>query len=1240
MLFFQHRRGLKTLGILAFAAAALLFWSTRSGSLEAAPTAGADTATFDHFVKPLFERNCMMCHDTDTATAGIRVDQLDASFEDRQIRFWEAIRTKIGDGTMPPPGLPAPTAEERKQMVDWITQNIEAARVRQAPKNGMSRRLTVAQYRNTLRQLLLLDDDLTTGVPPDAISRDGFVNNEETLHLSTQLLENYLEIADTALSRVMIDPKSKPWIQDFRMDFGASINPQPFVGQLVLGAGSALLNNRDFMVTEPPITKPFAFERRAMRTKYRYIEGYQGNDTVRGWRDFDSIYHAVFADTRGSGGYPKGAPYGLVPEGLLLRPAIPNDEVFSTDGTYGPKANFKISVRELPDDGRFRITVTAAKYDDGLLLDQGTTPQSAPNAIEVKNPATPQTVTIPQAGIYEVDLHVPAGPAQPPAPDSSRLTEGLSGTWALDGAGPNLGTLAGKAEYQDSLLGKALAFDGEPDSLTIPRADSMNVGTGDFTASLWVRPSLLRQGGLISLAPATKDAGTESTQYSPFSHGWYLEIDNRGGVRLQTAGEDTRTAGSLATAGPNALRANTWQHVAIVVHRGGLNSTKIYVNGSLAAKGDVAPVNLDNPQADLVFGRTPQGKQFRGMLHDFRLYKRALSAAEIQALVEPNRALIAAPAPAPRGRGGQSPATPRRPQTPQVTLSLGNREFTGSQQEAFIVVRLPAGPLQLNGQTTSMRELDGVTLTPLAADSDLAKRFTAFEKRSPQLGVRLGFRRDCGSTFNQVGDPQPVTGTKLARYVFEGAMKNYPNPEVEKDNVNYLAGVREIAVHSEYTDGRDMPRLLIRSVEFEGPYYDSWPTKEYKNIFVASPHKNDPTAYAKDIIHSFATRAYRRPATNAEVEALMAVYRQSSASGSNFNDSVKDALSVALTSPQFLFLTENSHSPDPEPLDEYELASKLSYFLWNSPPDETTLNLAAHGQLHKQLDAEITRMTADPKFSRFVREFTSQWLQLDKFTVLEPDRKLFPLLTHDTRVQLHDEPIAYVEYLMRHNMPVSNLVRSDFIMANETVAGYYGLGDKVDSGFKFVPVKPGRPDLGGVLTEAAIMAGLSDGRESNPVKRGAWLARKIISEPPADPPPNVPALKADNAHTLRERIEQHRNQPGCRQCHSKMDPWGIAMEEYDAGGRLKTKPADAHSTLPDKTEVSGANDLKRYLAEDRVDQVAYSVLRHLATYGTGRTLTYNEQCILRDDEAKLKANGYRMGDMVRFVATSKMFLEK
>ena len=186
-----------------------------------------------------------------------------------------------------------------------------------------------------------------------------------------------------------------------------------------------------------------------------------------------------------------------------------------------------------------------------------------------------------------------------------------------------------------------------------------------------------------------------------------------------------------------------------------------------------------------------------------------------------------------------------------------------------------------------------------------------------------------------------------------------------------------------------------------------------------------------------------------------------------------------------------------------------------------------------------------------------------------------------------------------------------------------------------------RPDLGGLLTQPAILACLSDGRESNPVKRGAWLARKIIAEPPDPPPPNVPELEEDTRHlSLRERLERHRNQPACAQCHAKIDPWGVALEEFDAGGRLKLHPVAAHSTLPDNTEVAGVKDLKRYLSQDRIDQVAFSVLKHLATYATGRNLTYTELNDLKRDELKLKADGYRMKDMIRFVINSKLFLEK
>lgn len=375
----------------------------------------------------------------------------------------------------------------------------------------------------------------------------------------------------------------------------------------------------------------------------------------------------------------------------------------------------------------------------------------------------------------------------------------------------------------------------------------------------------------------------------------------------------------------------------------------------------------------------------------------------------------------------------------------------------------------------------------------------------------------------------------------------------------------------------------------------------------------------------------------------MAVFQKSSSAGRNFQASVKDALQVVLTSPQFLFLTETSSTPQAEPLDHYELASKLSYFLWNGPPDRTTLGLAGSGALRTQLRAEVDRMINDARFAQFTREFASQWLSLDKFQVLEPDRARYPKLTRDARTQLKQEPVVFLQHLIRENLPVRNLISSEFVMANEVVASYYDLADKTEKGFEFTAIPHGRRELGGVLTQAAIMAGLSDGRESNPVKRGAWLARKIVAEPPADPPPNVPALKEDEESmklSLRARIERHRNQPGCRQCHSKIDPWGVAFEEFDAGGRLKTEAADARSTLPDQTEVAGINSLKRYLGEDRIDQVAYSVLKHLMTYANGRSLTFSEQVQLKQEALKLKPAGYRMKDMVRYVASSKFFLEK
>ncbi len=1211
--------------VRAFSLTGMALFLFHAVAITARGDEGATTlaSSFDLQVKPFFKQHCERCHNEDKQKSGVRVDHLTPVIEDRRIRLWERIRDQVEIETMPPEKEIQPAAAERQRVVAWITTALDAARSRPAPKNGSARRLTVAQYRNTLRELLLLEDDLTDILPPDSIPRGGFANNQETLAFSPLLLEAYFEIAEEALDRSLVDPSSKPSIQSFRVDLGEGINPDPCPDTLILGANSLLLENDDFIVSQPKLVKPFHFEPFMMRTKYRFIEGYRGNATVRGWRDFESIYHAVFACMRGTPGYPKGFPYNTVPQGLLLRPAITDDETFHDGNTYGPKANFKISLRELPDHGRFRVTVTAAKYEDGLLLDPGSEaqPPNNPGAVVCQGPETSRTATLKKAGVYQIDVYPSVPETKPIEPDASRLDEELIGAWAFDGDSASTparaaltGRLEGDARFVDSPFGQALALDGDGDSVVVTHDESMEVGNGDFTVSAWISPDQLRQAGIVCLG------GYGWTQ------GWILDMPNDKGVlRIETAGPGKRPNGTVQSP-EGTLRADAWQHVTAVVRRG-KGETQLFVNGYPVATGTIGPANLDNPNVDLHIGRVQGANQFRGQIDDVRLYRRALGDSEIQALLESGRRFVTAP-------------PQEKPK--DVSLALGERRFSAPwRQPAFLVVRLDAGPLTIQAQNSGQVRLGRIVLTLLAEDDALTRRFTTFEQRIPRLGVHVGLRRDCGSTLTQVGGPQNVPNTTLARFEFEGAIRNYPSPDVEKNNVNYLAGIREIGVRSEYTDGRDMPRLLIRSVEFEGPLYDEWPPASHRNIFKNSGRENDPRSHAREVIRDFATRAYRRPITDQETNALMAVFDDSFQAGANFQNSVKDALLVVLTSPQFLFLIENSQTPDPEPLDDYELASKLSYFLWNGPPDRQMLKLAANGSLRDHLDAEITRMIDDPRFSRFVAEFASQWLAIDKFHVLEPDRNRFPKLNRDTRRQLEQEPVQFVQYLIQQNLPARDLIASDFVVANEVVASYYDLGDRTESGFDFVPIPHERRELGGVLSQAAVMAGLSDGRESNPVKRGAWLARRIIAEPPDDPPPNVPALKEETQRlSLRKRLELHRNQHGCVECHSKIDPWGVPFEVFDAGGRRKQEPVDARSTLPDDTDVAGFDELRQYLAEDRLDQVAFSVLKHLATYAIGRDLNQNELETLKRDRARLKPTGYRMQEMIRYVVHSPLFLEK
>lgn len=984
------------------------------GSIGAASAADAVTmsrleSAFQETIRPFLKTHCLRCHNVDNMKSGIRVDGLTSEPEDRQLFLWKDIQKQVAEGAMPPADEPQPSADLRKGVEGWITQMMSAARSRDTKKNGSIRRLTVTQYRNTLRDLLGLTEDLTEGLPPDGTSKDGFTNNAQILGLSPLQVEAYFEIAEKALDLCIVDESSKPVIENFRMEFGKAINSMPCPDKLILGANSDLLNNEDFVVHELRPNKPFEYQPFVMRTAYDFIEGYVGNDTIRAWKKFDSIYHSVFACVRGTPGYPKGKGVQVIPDGLLLRPAIPSPEIFGQSNTYGPMANFKISLRELPDGGNFRVTVKAARYRDGLLLESGV-PACAGDPSDTLeadiSTSTDTSVEIKNDGIYQLDFQTVPGKSQ--------------------------GTLS-------------------------------------------------------------------------------LELDGR------------------------------------------------FFSGQLLEQMPKTDVGADLPL-----------------------------------------------------------------------------------KTAFLVIRLTAGVHKLSVRHPENSRLRRVIFTRLPDGAELARRFQIFESRIPSLGVYLGLRRDCGSTLTQVMESRPIPGTDLQDFVFEGAIRDFPNPDVEKDNVNYLAGIREIGVRSEFTDGRDMPRLLVSSVEFEGPYFSQWPPATHQNIFIASANRSDLAVYAKEIIRHFAARAFRRPVTEAELAPYLSAWTAEYAARGDFRQSVKESLLMVLTSPQFLFLIENSQGPEAEDLDSYELASKLSYFLWNTIPDQRLLDLASAGKLHQSLDGEVERMIRDPRFSQFVNEFGGQWLSLEKFDVVAIDSRRYPRLTRDARRFLRQEPVQFLRYLIEQNLPARHLIQSEFIIANEVVASYYGLANRTESGFQFTPITHDDSNLGGLLTQAAILAGLSDGRESNPIKRGAWMARKIVAEPPDDPPPNVPQLEDDGAKlSLREKLERHRNQKGCAKCHSGIDPWGIPFESFDAGGLFKSGVAiDGHSTLPDGKTVKDLNELKQHLTKDRMDQVAFSFMKHLACYAVGRSLTYNEILFLQEQGNKLRFNDYKMQDMIRFIVNSDLFLKK
>jgi mono/diheme cytochrome c family protein len=421
-----------------------------------------------------------------------------------------------------------------------------------------------------------------------------------------------------------------------------------------------------------------------------------------------------------------------------------------------------------------------------------------------------------------------------------------------------------------------------------------------------------------------------------------------------------------------------------------------------------------------------------------------------------------------------------------------------------------------------------------------------------------------------------------------------------------------VAMLNPSAEGAAKPRTLhLKSVEIEGPF-DPPPLvfpEAHKRLMSHKPGLA-PREAAREIVNRFATLAFRRPVKPDEVERCLKLYDAAEKRGERFELRVRAALYRVLVSPHFLFRVELD-PPNLPPgtvyaISEFELASRLSYFLWNSMPDAELSSLAKNGQLRQNLAAQVRRMVRDPKAKSFLHGFAEQWLTLRKLDLASPDPKLFPTFSPALRQSMIQESLLFFEAMVREDRSVPDLLDADFTFVNEELARHYGLSGVKGAEFRRVTLPANR---GGILTHASILTLASNATRTSPVKRGKFVLEQLLNTPPPPPPPelDIPELEDQKElkGTLRQQMEQHRAKPICASCHQRMDPIGFAFENFDATGAWRDKDGsaaiDASGVLPDGRKFDGPSGLKLILRTDK-DVFVRCVTEKLLTYAVGRGL--------------------------------------
>jgi hypothetical protein len=455
--------------------------------------------------------------------------------------------------------------------------------------------------------------------------------------------------------------------------------------------------------------------------------------------------------------------------------------------------------------------------------------------------------------------------------------------------------------------------------------------------------------------------------------------------------------------------------------------------------------------------------------------------------------------------------------------------------------------------------------------------------------------------------------------------------------------------------------LIVESIELEGPLYtagDPLPESHRRIVFTTPKTRADAPRAARAILDRFAGRAYRRPATDAELAKLIKLVELAIDQGDRFERGIQLAVQAVLVSPDFLFRVEldsrgkptSTKTANDNPIQwigNFELASRLSYFLWSSLPDDELWRAALDGSIRNPdtLEKQVRRMLRDPKAEALVDNFAGQWLQLRNLKAFNPDHGRFPAFDDKLRDAMIRETELFFAAVMRNDLSILDFLDSDFTHVNERLARHYGIPGVTGEQFRRVKYK-GR-ERGGLLTQASILTVTSNPTRTSPVKRGRWVLEQLLGTPPPPPPPNVPLLKEDakpfSAASLRLRMEQHRSQPSCAVCHSRLDPLGFGLENFDAVGAWRDQDdgvvIDSSGTLPSGESFRGPKELRAILKAHTQD-FARCLTEKMLTYALGRGLDEPDHCAVDQIVKSLESSRYRFTALVFGIVKSDPFQKR